>query len=236
MRKLIPGLGGRHGLPRDRSCWRTCTSTSRSPSRRPSGICAAQGPASPQVLHTASGEAPHAAGLRCSDGPDRPCSSSTTRKPSPRPCAPGWRARATASSWRPTGRRRSPLHAEHRPDLVVLDLMLPGMDGLEVCREIQRDGWTPVLMLTAKTEEADKVGGLRGGGGRLPHEAVQPARAGGAGEGDPAPDGADAGPPHADGPLDAAASDRRLPPPGDRGRRGGRPHAARVRDPVRARP
>ena len=51
-------------------------------------------------------------------------------------------------------------HAEHQPDLVVLDLMLPGMDGLEVCKEIQRDGWTPVLMLTAKTEEADKVAGF----------------------------------------------------------------------------
>ena len=49
---------------------------------------------------------------------------------------------------------------EHRPNLVVLDLMLPGMDGLEVCKAIQRDGWTPVLMLTARTEEADKVAGF----------------------------------------------------------------------------
>jgi DNA-binding response OmpR family regulator len=47
-----------------------------------------------------------------------------------------------------------------RPDLVVLDLMLPGMDGLEVCQEIQRDEWVPVLMLTARTEEADKVAGF----------------------------------------------------------------------------
>jgi DNA-binding response OmpR family regulator len=51
-------------------------------------------------------------------------------------------------------------HDEHHPDLVVLDLMLPGMDGLEVCKQIQRDGWTPVLMLTARTEEADKVAGF----------------------------------------------------------------------------
>jgi DNA-binding response OmpR family regulator len=51
-------------------------------------------------------------------------------------------------------------HAEHAPDLVVLDLMLPGMDGLEVCKEIQKVRWTPVLMLTAKTEEADKVAGF----------------------------------------------------------------------------
>ncbi len=49
---------------------------------------------------------------------------------------------------------------EIRPDLVVLDLMLPGMDGLEVCKEIQRREWTPVLMLTARTEEADKVAGF----------------------------------------------------------------------------
>jgi len=46
------------------------------------------------------------------------------------------------------------------PDLVVLDLMLPGMDGLEVCRQIQRDRWVAVLMLTARTEEADKVAGF----------------------------------------------------------------------------
>jgi len=51
-------------------------------------------------------------------------------------------------------------HAEHKPDMVVLDLMLPGMDGLEVCKEIQRNSWTPVLMLTAKTEETDKVAGF----------------------------------------------------------------------------
>jgi DNA-binding response OmpR family regulator len=51
-------------------------------------------------------------------------------------------------------------HAEHAPDLVVLDLMLPGMDGLEVCKAIQHDRWTPVLMLTARTEEADKVAGF----------------------------------------------------------------------------
>jgi DNA-binding response OmpR family regulator len=52
------------------------------------------------------------------------------------------------------------LCAEAHPDLVVLDLMLPGMDGLEVCRQIQRERWVPVLMLTARTEEADKVAGF----------------------------------------------------------------------------
>jgi DNA-binding response OmpR family regulator len=50
--------------------------------------------------------------------------------------------------------------AAEPPDLVVLDLMLPGMDGLEVCRELQRNDWVPVLMLTARTDEADKVAGF----------------------------------------------------------------------------
>jgi DNA-binding response OmpR family regulator len=52
------------------------------------------------------------------------------------------------------------LAAADRPDLVVLDLMLPGMDGLEVCQELQRHEWIPVLMLTARTDEADKVAGF----------------------------------------------------------------------------
>ena len=46
------------------------------------------------------------------------------------------------------------------PDLVVLDLMLPGFDGLEVCRRIQRDRPVPVLMLTAKDSETDLLVGL----------------------------------------------------------------------------
>lgn len=46
------------------------------------------------------------------------------------------------------------------PDLVILDLMLPGLDGLEVCRLIQRDRHLPVLMLTARDDETDLVIGL----------------------------------------------------------------------------
>lgn len=49
--------------------------------------------------------------------------------------------------------------SEH-PDLVVLDLMLPGMDGLDVCRELRRDGSVPIIMLTARVEETDKLVGL----------------------------------------------------------------------------
>lgn len=46
------------------------------------------------------------------------------------------------------------------PDLVILDLMLPGMDGLEVCRQIQRERHVPVMMLTARDDETDLVIGL----------------------------------------------------------------------------
>src|SRR5690625_3469676 len=46
------------------------------------------------------------------------------------------------------------------PDLVLLDLMLPGMSGTDVCRELRRLGNTPVIMLTAKDDEFDKVLGL----------------------------------------------------------------------------
>jgi DNA-binding response OmpR family regulator len=48
----------------------------------------------------------------------------------------------------------------NRPDLILLDLLLPVMDGLEVCRILRREMTTPILMLTAKTDEIDKVVGL----------------------------------------------------------------------------
>lgn len=51
-------------------------------------------------------------------------------------------------------------HRKHRPDLVILDLMLPGMDGFEVCRAIRREADTPILMLTARTDDVDAIVGL----------------------------------------------------------------------------
>jgi two-component system response regulator MprA len=51
----------------------------------------------------------------------------------------------------------------HRPDLVVLDLMMPGIDGLEVCRQLRANGNLPILMLTARGGTADRVRGLDAG-------------------------------------------------------------------------
>ncbi len=47
-----------------------------------------------------------------------------------------------------------------KPDIVILDVMLPGIDGLDVCRILRKETSVPILMLTAKTEEVDKVVGL----------------------------------------------------------------------------
>ena len=51
----------------------------------------------------------------------------------------------------------------HRPDLILLDIMLPGMDGFEVCRILRQEMGTPVLMLTARDDEIDRVVGLEVG-------------------------------------------------------------------------
>ena len=52
------------------------------------------------------------------------------------------------------------LHAREHPDLVILDLMLPALDGMEVCRRIRAWASTPILMLTARQGEEDRIAGL----------------------------------------------------------------------------
>lgn len=58
------------------------------------------------------------------------------------------------------GRQALEVFRKVSPDLIVLDLMLPEMDGLEVCREIRRTSDVPIIMLTARDDDADKLIGL----------------------------------------------------------------------------
>lgn len=66
---------------------------------------------------------------------------------------------ATAAS----GEDALTIAAHEKPDIVVLDVMLPGLDGFEVCRQIRANSAVPILMLTARTDEVDRVVGLEVG-------------------------------------------------------------------------
>jgi two-component system, OmpR family, alkaline phosphatase synthesis response regulator PhoP len=75
------------------------------------------------------------------------------------------------------------LARQEQPDLIVLDLMLPGMDGLDVCRTVRRHSAVPIIMLTARVEETDTLIGLELGADDYvtkpfsPREVVARARA-----------------------------------------------------------
>jgi len=58
------------------------------------------------------------------------------------------------------GRDAIPAAREHSPDLILLDLMLPGRDGMEICRELRTFSTVPVIMTTARVEEIDRLLGL----------------------------------------------------------------------------
>ena len=53
-----------------------------------------------------------------------------------------------------------PMVQKHPPDLILLDVMLPGMDGMEICREIRKFSNIPIIMITARIEEIDRIVGL----------------------------------------------------------------------------
>ena len=84
----------------------------------------------------------------------------------------GFRA-VTAS----TAPRRSTAALEHRPDLVVLDVMLPGFDGLQVMARLRQCRHVPVILLTARGEESDRVIGLRLGADDYVVKPFSPGRA-----------------------------------------------------------
>ncbi len=56
-----------------------------------------------------------------------------------------------------------PWLAEQQPDLIILDLMLPGVDGIDLCQQIRQRSQTPIIMSTARVEEADRLQGLETG-------------------------------------------------------------------------
>jgi DNA-binding response OmpR family regulator len=62
----------------------------------------------------------------------------------------------------------------HRPDIVVLDLMLPGMDGFETCRRMRAAGPVPIIMLTARSDDFDVVAGLEAGADDYVAKPVEP--------------------------------------------------------------
>ena len=85
------------------------------------------------------------------------CVVSATRYASPKPVRRRWTASATAAV-----------------DVVVLDVMLPGVDGFEVCRRLRRDSDVPVIMLTARGDDFDIVAGLEAGADDYVVKPVEP--------------------------------------------------------------
>lgn len=61
------------------------------------------------------------------------------------------------------GAEAVPAFKDYEPDLILLDLMLPGVNGIDICREIRKDSAVPIVMLTAKTDTVDVVLGLESG-------------------------------------------------------------------------
>src|SRR5262245_27805162 len=78
------------------------------------------------------------------------------------------------------GTRGLALHGREPVDVVILDLMLPDIEGLDICRQIRARSDSPILMLTARGDPMDRVVGAGDGGGRLFAETVRAARTSGA--------------------------------------------------------
>lgn len=73
-----------------------------------------------------------------------------------------------------TGEEALELWQAQRPELVVLDVMLPGLDGFEVCRRIRRTDQVPIILLTARSDDIDVVVGLESGADDYVVKPVQP--------------------------------------------------------------
>jgi DNA-binding response OmpR family regulator len=73
-----------------------------------------------------------------------------------------------------TGEEALELWQSQRPELVVLDVMLPGIDGFEICRRIRRTDQVPIILLTARSDDIDVVVGLESGADDYVVKPVQP--------------------------------------------------------------
>jgi len=73
-----------------------------------------------------------------------------------------------------TGEQALELWQSQRPELVVLDVMLPGIDGFEICRRIRRTDQVPIILLTARSDDIDVVVGLESGADDYVVKPVQP--------------------------------------------------------------
>ena len=100
--------------------------------------------------------------LRVSPSPA--CSSSTTTGRCASRCAARWSSTGTTSRWPPTAPRRSPAIGAQHPDVVVMDVMMPRLDGIEATRALRAAGNdVPILVLTARDAVGDRVEGLDAG-------------------------------------------------------------------------
>ena len=105
---------------------------------------------------------PHG-GRRNEPRPARVCSSWTTSRPSGAFCACRLRRTGTPSLRRTAARRRCRLSSADRPDLVILDLGLPDLDGIEVTRLLREWTHIPIIILSVRGQEADKIAALDAG-------------------------------------------------------------------------
>ena len=93
----------------------------------------------------------------------RRCWSSRTSRASSRRCRSGCAARASTSRWRRDGFEALDRFDIVKPDLVLLDVMLPRLSGIDVCRQLRKRSQVPIIMVTAKGAEIDTVVGLEVG-------------------------------------------------------------------------
>ena len=67
------------------------------------------------------------------------------------------------ANWCPSGLKALAMFRDTRPDLILLDLMLPGRDGIQICRDVRAESGVPIIMLTARSDTKDVVIGLEAG-------------------------------------------------------------------------